>query len=42
MNAKTPGPLRRWIDCALRYRRQDDELLLTLLTFFLCYLLSPR
>jgi len=26
----------------MRYRREDDELLVTLLTFFLCYLLSAR
>ena len=42
MNAPTPGRVSRWLACALRYRRQDEELLLTLLAFFLCYVLSLR
>ena len=42
MNAIVPASWRGLLTCVLRYRREDDELLVILLTFFLCYLLSPR
>ena len=42
MNPSTLPSWRRRLHCALRQRRNDDELLMTLLAFVLCYLLSPR